>query len=81
MPIQPLPQHADPQAARRNGRVSTITAWDSLPLVLGMNQVRQILGLSRDSTYALARSAGFPVIRAGRRLLVSRDGLRRWLEQ
>jgi excisionase family DNA binding protein len=81
MAIQPLPRRADPQAARRNWRIPTITTWDSLPLVLSMDQVRQILGLSRDSTYALARSAGFPAIRVGRRLLVSRDGLRRWLEQ
>jgi excisionase family DNA binding protein len=45
-----------------------------------MAQVRQILGVGKDAVYALARQPDFPAIRVGRRYVVAKEALRRWLE-
>ena len=60
----------------------TATDWAALPLVFSAAGVGKILGLSMPSTYALFHRQGFPVIRVSeRRQVVSRDALRRWLEE
>jgi excisionase family DNA binding protein len=46
-----------------------------------MIQVARVLNLGRDAAYALAHRPGFPVVQVGRRLLISRDALRHWLDQ
>ena len=66
---------------RRAGTAPAPTEWDSLPLVLSLAQVQQVLGIGRDAAYALAHRQDFPVLRVGRRLIVSRDALRAWLER
>ena len=39
------------------------------------------LGISRPRMYQLMKVKGFPTVRVGRRLLVSRKGLERWVEE
>ena len=65
----------------RDMRAPALTDWDSLPLVLSLSQVQQVLGLGRDAIYALAHRQDFPAVRVGRRLIVSRDVLRQWLKR
>ena len=62
-------------------KASIPTDWDSLPLVLSLAQVKQVLGIGRDAIYALAHRQDFPVVRVGRRIIVARDALRQWLER
>lgn len=50
-------------------------------LTLSIPETAQILGISRSQMYALAKSDGFPTIAIGTRLLVSRKGLERWVEE
>lgn len=50
-------------------------------LALSITETATVLGLSRPSVYRLLRSEGFPTVRVGRRVLVSRAGLERWLAQ
>lgn len=40
-----------------------------------------LLGVSRPTAYELAHRADFPTVRIGRRLLIPRAGLERWLEK
>ena len=40
-----------------------------------------LIGVSRPVAYKLAQRADFPTIRVGRRLLISKSGLEKWLEQ
>lgn len=40
-----------------------------------------LLGISRPTAYELVHRVDFPKVRIGRRLLVPRVGLERWLEQ
>lgn len=49
-------------------------------LTMSVSEAAAELGISTKTAYDLTHLDGFPVIRIGRRTLVSRDGLRRWVE-
>jgi excisionase family DNA binding protein len=61
--------------------VATALDVHELPVIMTVEQVRRFLGLSREKTYALAHSSGFPALRFGRAFRVSRDALLRWLDE
>jgi excisionase family DNA binding protein len=62
---------------RKDGMMSTdIIARRTLTV----EEAGQILGLSRNTAYALAKSGRLPTIRLGRRLLVPKSALDRLLE-
>lgn len=49
------------------------TDIDSLPLVLDVKTVSEILGISKNSCYKLFTRSDFPTICIGKRRIVSRD--------
>lgn len=49
-------------------------------LTMSVSEAAAELGISTKTAYDLTHLDGFPAIRIGRRTLVSRDGLRRWVE-
>ena len=54
----------------------------SLPLLLTADEVAALLRTTRKAVYAMAERAALPgVIRLGRRILVDRDELLRWLDE
>ncbi len=57
--------------------------WEELPLVLGPQDILrlEIIPGGKTSVYALFHRKDFPAVRHGKRLLVSRDALRVWLEK
>lgn len=57
------------------------TDYDDLPLILDVSHIQQIMGISRVSAYALVRSEGFPLIRYGRLIKVSKRAFFEWLER
>ena len=60
---------------------ATVRDIEDLPAVLTMQHVQEVLGISRPKVYELAHTPGFPVVRFGRVLRVSREALLRWLNQ
>jgi len=50
-------------------------------LTLTVEEAAQLLGISRGLAYEMARCGKLPVVRLGRRLLVSRGALERMLDQ
>ena len=56
-------------------------SYDDLPLTLTVPEVGEVLGISLAKVYDLARSEGFPSMRIGRRILVPRDKLIRWIDE
>lgn len=50
-------------------------------LTLTVDEMAVALGVSRPKAYELAKSSGFPAINVGRRIVISKNGLERWLEQ
>ena len=59
---------------------SPITSYDQLSLTLNASQVAAVLGICRSNAYALMRSEGFPTLHIGKRMLVPKDRLIRWIE-
>ena len=50
-------------------------------MTLSVSEAADILGVSRPSLCQLIDKPGFPSFRVGRRVLISRAGLARWVEQ
>ncbi|OPY58708.1 MAG: Helix-turn-helix domain protein [Pelotomaculum sp. PtaU1.Bin035] len=63
--------------------MSKIVNWEQLPIVLTPEIVweKKILPLGKRGIYELCHSEGFPTVKAGKKFLISRDGLRRWVER
>ena len=49
--------------------------YDELPLMLSVNQVAKVLGISRTSTYDLVKEKDFPSIKIGSRIVVPKEEL------
>ena len=50
-------------------------------LILSVEDLQQVLGIGRHTAYDLVNRADFPTIRLGRKILVPRDALMRWLDR
>ena len=59
---------------------SKYKSFDELPMVLNAKIVSEVLGLSISSTYELMRGNDFPAKRIGKRIIVSKEDFRAWLE-
>jgi len=57
------------------------TSYEHLPLMLNANQLAGVLGISRAGAYELMHSRGFPTLRIGKRMMVPKDHLTRWIDQ
>lgn len=57
------------------------TDYNELPLILDVSHVQQIMGISRVSAYELVHSEGFPLIRHGRLIKVTKRAFFEWLER
>jgi len=44
-------------------------------------EMGEFVGIGRKKSYELANSEGFPSFRVGRKILISREGLERWLKE
>jgi len=55
------------------------TRWESLPLALDVEQAAEVLGIGRNSCYALVARGELSVVRVGRRLIVPRQALEHFL--
>jgi excisionase family DNA binding protein len=60
---------------------ATVTDWNKLPLMLSVQHIIDVLGVSRDTAFTLVHKPGFPAMRVGKQIRVSKDGFRRWLEE
>lgn len=49
-------------------------------LTISVSEAAELLGISRPTMYQLSKREDFPSFRAGGRILISLDGLRKWLE-
>ena len=56
------------------------TSYDQLPIMLNAKAVAQTLGISRAGAYELMHSEGFPTLRIGKRMMVSKEHFIQWIE-
>lgn len=61
-------------------RESKYRSYDDLPLMLSAPEVAEVLGISRAGAYDLVRSAGFPHMKLGNRILVPKDKFVKWID-
>ena len=54
--------------------------YDSLPLILDVTDIQGIMGISRASAYELVHTPGFPVVRSGRLIKISKKAFFNWLD-
>jgi predicted DNA-binding transcriptional regulator AlpA len=57
------------------------TSYDQLPIMLNANAIAQTLGISRAGAYELMNSEGFPTLRIGKRMMVSKEHFIQWIER
>lgn len=62
-------------------KTTTATAYDQLPLMLNAQQIAETLGLSRAGAYELLHSKGFPTLKVGKRLMVSKENFISWINR
>ena len=53
--------------------------FDELPLFLTVPELAKLLSLSRNTTYDLVHRGGFPMVKIGKRILISRDAFQVWV--
>ena len=56
-------------------------SYDELPSVLGVNELKDFLGISRAGAYQLLHREDFPTLHIASRMLVAKDKLLAWMEQ
>ena len=54
---------------------------EELPLMMTMEDVAAVLGISRGGAHKLAHSADFPAFQIGKRIVVSREKFIDWLNR
>ena len=61
--------------------MSIATLMENNKLVLNVEELAKVLGISKPVAYELTRKNGFPAVRVSeRRIVIPVDGLCRWLE-
>ena len=54
-------------------------SYDELPLMLNMKQLSDLLGISDASAYELVQEEDFPSLRIGKRIVIPKEELRKWI--
>ncbi len=55
--------------------------YDDLPLMLSVQDVSAVLGISRAGAYELVKSEGFPAMNIGSRIIVPKEDFILWVKQ
>ena len=58
---------------------SIYTNYDELPLLLSVKQLVDLMGVSESSIYELIQEDDFPSLRIGKRIVIPKAELRRWI--
>lgn len=56
-------------------------SFDDLPLMLSVQKVANVLGISRAGAYELVKTAGFPSLTIGSRIIIPREKLIAWIDE
>lgn len=54
-------------------------SYDELPLLLNAKQLSELLGVSDSSVYELIQEDDFPSLRIGKRIVIPKEELRKWI--
>lgn len=54
---------------------------ESFPDILTVMELKELLGIGREQAYELVKSEDFPTKRIGRRIIIYKPNLIKWLEK
>ncbi|MCI9625377.1 MAG: helix-turn-helix domain-containing protein [Clostridia bacterium] len=60
---------------------SIYKSYDELPIMLNVEMVKDVLGISLTSAYELIHEKDFPSMKVGNRIIVPKDKFRKWVEK
>ena len=60
---------------------SIFKSYDELPIMLNVEMVKDVLGISLTSAYELIHEKDFPSMKVGNRIIVPKDKFRKWVEK
>ncbi|MFA6812159.1 MAG: helix-turn-helix domain-containing protein [Bacteroidaceae bacterium] len=60
---------------------SVFKSYEELPLFLNAEVVGKVLGVSISTAYELMHEKGFPSVRIGNRLIVSKEKFAEWVDK
>ena len=69
------------ERGKHNMKFSNYQNYEDLPLFLNAELLAKVLGVGVSSAYELMHEKGFPSVRIGKRFIVPRDDLKRWMEE
>ena len=55
--------------------------YDEMPLMLSVQDVAKVLGISKSSAYVLAKEKDFPTLKIGARVVIPRDKFLDWIDK
>ena len=55
--------------------------WEELPATLDVALMAKVLKITPSKGYGLCKQEGFPAAKIGKRILISRDRLKKWVEK
>jgi len=58
-----------------------VVSLDEMPVTLNADEMAEVLHISRARAYQLLHRADFPTLKIGKRLLVTKDALRDWMQK
>ena len=62
-------------------KYSNYKNYEDLPLFLNAELLAKVLGVAVSSAYELMHEKGFPSVRIGKRFIVPREDLKRWMDE
>lgn len=60
---------------------SKYNSYGDLPLMLNVQMIADVLGISRSKAYELVSSNGFPSLKLGNRIIVPREQFVEWVRK
>ena len=69
------------ERGKHNMKFSKYQNYEDLPLFLNAELLAKVLGVGVSSAYELMHEKEFPSVRIGKRFIVPRDDLKRWMEE
>ena len=60
---------------------SIYKSYDELPMMLNVETIKNVLGISLTSAYELMHEKDFPSIKIGSRIIVPKDKFREWIDK
>ncbi|MBE0448813.1 MAG: helix-turn-helix domain-containing protein [Actinobacteria bacterium] len=58
-----------------------IKSLEELPVMLKVEEVAEVLGISRVLAFNMVKAEDFPAVRIGRRIVIPRDKFLDWLDR